>query len=410
MRIILFTGKGGVGKTSVAAATALAAAERGYRTVILSTDAAHSLADSFDTQLGEEPVPVAPNLWGQETDIYYNIRRHWGTIQSWITAVLAWRGFNEVLSEEIAVLPGMEELANLLWINEHYASGRYDTIVVDCAPTGETLRLLTFPEVARWWLEKILPLQRRVARLANPMLQPFLDVPLPDEPVFQAAEDLFKRLDALHRLMAGPESSVRLVLNPEKMVIKEAQRTLTYLNLYGYGTDAVICNRLLPGDVRDGYFDAWKESQVKYRQLVDECFSPIPILPVPLFEQEVVGLDMLRRMGEALFGNRDPTGRYYEGHAHTISREPDHFRLTVPLPFASKEQISVTRSGDELILHVGNQRRNIILPRALAGLDIAGARYEREALNVRFVVPASGVGERRGSPKARREAGAVQSK
>ncbi|KPK21548.1 MAG: arsenic-transporting ATPase, partial [Dehalococcoidia bacterium SM23_28_1] len=255
MRIILFTGKGGVGKTTMAAATALRASQLGHRTVVLSTDAAHSLADSFDLPLGPEPAPVAANLWGQETDVYYNLEKYWGTVQQWLRALLSWRGLDELVADEVATLPGMDELSNLLWINEHYASGRYEVIIVDCAPTGETLRLLSFPDIAGWWVEKILPVHRRMVKVIRPMVRPFSDIPLPTDEVYGAGEDLFRRLEELRALLNSvDETSVRLVLNPEKMVIKEAQRTFTYLNLYGYATDAVICNRLIPAEVEDRYF------------------------------------------------------------------------------------------------------------------------------------------------------------
>jgi len=239
----------------MAAATALRASQLGHRTVVLSTDAAHSLADSFDLPLGPEPAPIAANLWGQETDIYYNLEKYWGKVQEWVRALLSWRGLDELVADEVATLPGMDELSNLLWINDHYASGRYDVIIVDCAPTGETLKLLSFPDIAGWWVEKFLPVHRRMVKVIRPMVRPFSDMPLPTDEVYGAGEDLFRRLEELRALLASvDETSVRLVLNPEKMVIKEAQRTFTYLNLYGYATDAVICNRLIPAEVEDCYF------------------------------------------------------------------------------------------------------------------------------------------------------------
>ena len=384
MRIILYTGKGGVGKTSVAAATAVHCAAHGARTVVLSADPAHSLADSLDLPLGAEPVEIAPKLWGQETDIFYNMQRHWGTIQGWLRSVLAWRGLDAAMSEEIAVLPGMEELANLLWINEHALSGRYDVLVVDCAPTGETLRLLTFPEIGRWWLEKILPLQRRVAKVVHPILRPIVDIPLPEEAVLDAAEDLFRRLDRLHKLLSGPDASVRIVLNPEKMVIKESQRTLTHLNLYQYQTDLVICNRVLPEQFDDSYFKFWKDTQQRYLQTVEESFAPIPIVTVPWFEQEVVGLAMLRRMGDALYQEHDPTAVHFRGRSHTIRRDGDGYSLRLPLPLAQKEQIGLHRSGDELIVRIGAIRRNIVLPYSVGQLEVAGARFEEDTLVIRF--------------------------
>src|SRR5436309_2195241 len=260
MRILVYTGKGGVGKTSVAAATALRTAQLGHRTVVLSTDLAHSLADSLDVPLGPEPKLVAPNLWAQETDIYDNLQTHWGTVQEWLEAVLRWSGtVDSLVADELTILPGMDELANLLWINRHRASGNYDVIVVDAAPTGETLRLLSFPDVMRWWMERIFPIQRRAMGVARPLLRTFVDVPLPSEQVYESIEKLFRQLDVLHGMLTDPQlTSIRLVLNPEKMVVAEAQRTSTYLHLFGYPSDLVVANRVLPPEVTDAYFAAWK--------------------------------------------------------------------------------------------------------------------------------------------------------
>lgn len=393
MRIILYTGKGGVGKTSVSAATALRCAELGHRTVVLSTDPAHSLADSFDIPLAPEPKQIGERLWGQEVDIYHEIGAHWGTIDKWLVAVMQWRGLSEIMAEEMAALPGMDELASLIQIVRHYESGRYDVIIVDCAPTGETLRLLAFPEVMRWYLEKIFPVERKVAHVVRPVLRSFIDMPLPGDDVFQAVEDMFKELAKMHDLLANAEmSSVRLVLNPEKMVIKEAHRTYTYLGLYGYSTDAVICNRLLPAEVQDKYFDAWKEVHQRYEVQIEESFAPLPILKVPLFDQEVVGPRMLELMAASLFGEGDPAQIYFRGQGQTIEKEGPGFVLSLPLPFTSKGDVELLRSGDELVVRVGNWRRNLILPRALVALSIKGARLEGQALRIRFI-PQGGDGE-----------------
>jgi arsenite-transporting ATPase len=385
MRIILFTGKGGVGKTTAAAATALRASQLGYRTVVLSTDAAHSLADSFDLPLGPEPAPIAANLWGQETDVYYNLEKYWGTVQQWLRALLSWRGLDELVADEVATLPGMDELSNLLWINDHYASGQYDVIIVDCAPTGETLRLLSFPDIAGWWVEKILPVHRRMVKVIRPMVRPFSDIPLPTDEVYVAGEDLFRRLEELGTLLGSvDETSVRLVLNPEKMVIKEAQRTFTYLNLYGYATDAVICNRLIPAEVEDCYFQGWKTAQEQYFRLIQECFSPLTVFTAPLMEQEVVGLEMLGRVAAALYDEKDPTQLFFRGPVQEVTSEDGRYVLTIALPFVSKEQLSLTRAGDELIINVGSFKRSIILPRILHGLSTLGAKFEGNKLRIAF--------------------------
>ena len=388
MRIILYTGKGGVGKPSVAAATALRAAASGHRTLVMSTDAAHSLGDSFDMPLGGEPVPIVENLWGQELDVFREIDRHWGILQDWLKVLMAWRGLDEVVAEEMAVLPGMEELAGLLHLINYCKQAEYDVIVVDCAPTGETLRLLSFPEVARWWMNRIFPIERVAARIARPVLRRVTDLPLPDDEVFSAVKELFAKLEEMRDILTDPAtSSVRLVLNPEKMVIKEAQRTFTYLNLYGYATDLVVCNRVIPKAVSDSYFETWKETQERHYQQVEEAFSPLPILRAPLMEQEVVGLAMLERFGETIYGTLDPTAVLYQGQIHEIRQEDSQYVLTLSVPFATREEVSLSQVGDELLVQVGNFKRNIVLPRALVGMESRSAKLEGERLSIRFARP-----------------------
>jgi arsenite/tail-anchored protein-transporting ATPase len=385
MRIMLYTGKGGVGKTSVAAATALACAQHGLRTLELSTDAAHSLADSFDTTLSAEPKSLSNNLWAQEIDVYHQIDEYYGVVQSWLSKVLAWRGLDDVVAQEMTAFPGMDELASLLVVERHHDSGKYDVIIIDAAPTGETLKLLSFPDIASWWLEKIFPVQRKAAKLLGPVMQPILNIPMPPDEVFGAIKEGMQRLQRLHTILADPQtSSIRLVVNPEKMVIKEAQRTYTYLGLYGYVTDLIVCNRVFPAAVHDEYFAAWKDIQRKYLALIEESFSPLPIRRVPLFDQEVVGPAMLERMGEALFGNDNPSAIFYSGAAQTIEKLADDYILTVPLPLAAKEAIDLTRLGDELIVRIGNQRRNLILPHVLIDRDVADARLDNGELRVVF--------------------------
>ncbi len=387
MRVILYTGKGGVGKTSISAATALHCADRGLRTIVLSTDPAHSLGDSFDLPLSNEPMQIAPNLWAQEIDLLHQMDRHWGKVQGYISAIFAWRGMDELVAEETSVLPGMEELASLMQINWLADAGDYDVIVVDCAPTGATLQLLAFPELARWYLDKIFPWERRMLKAAAPVIKRMTDMPLPNEEFFESAEDLIVQLEKISKLLTNAQTTtVRLVLNPEKMVIKEAQRAYTYLNLYGYATDAVICNRMLPATIDDAYFTAWKQAQARYHDLVQQSFEPLPIFDAPLFDQEVVGLPMLRRMAAAIFGETvDPTHIFYLGKAQEVTLENGAYRLSLPLPFVERNQIKLTRSlADELIVHIGNWKRNLSLPRALANLPVTGARYEDDRLVVIF--------------------------
>jgi arsenite-transporting ATPase len=383
----VYTGKGGVGKTSVAAATALRCAERGYRTIVISTDIAHSLSDSFDVQLGAEPVRIVEHLDGQESQVFHNVRKYWGTIQAYIASVFQWRGLDEVRAEEMTVLPGMDELANLLWIAEHNDSGNYDVIVVDAAPTGETLRLLSLPEAGKWWLEKIFPIERRIAQVAGPAVRRLVGMPMPTDDVFAAGEQLFRRLEHMHELLSDTSrSSVRIVLNLEKMVIKEAQRSFTYFHLYGYPTDLVVVNRVLPPDAGP-YFTSWLETQRRYWPMVEERFAPVPALSAPYFDREVVGVEMLRELGAAVFGDADPTRFYYQGRPYHVRREDGTFVLSLELPFTSREDVALSRFADELVLQVGSWRRNLILPRVLVEAPTTGARFEGQTLNISFAVP-----------------------
>ena len=401
-RILLYTGKGGVGKTSVAAATALACAARGYRTMVLSTDIAHSLGDVFGIELGPEPVQIAPNLWGQESDAFYNVTRYWGRIQNYVASLLRWRGLDEVLAEEMTVLPGMDEVGSLLWIAEHHDSGHYDVIVVDAAPTGETLRLLSLPEAGKWWMEKIEPIGRRITKLTGPLIQRMVGMPMPGDEVFDAGEDLFRRLEHMHDLLADPDkTSVRVVLTLEQVVIKEAQRSFTYFHLYGYPTDLVIANRVLPDDVKWLYFRGWYEAQQRNVPMVEEAFSPIPVLKAPFFDQEVVGIELLTELGRRLYGEADPTTHFYRGRPYVVAREDGQFVMSVELPFTMKEAIKLARRGDEIVIEVGTWRRNFVLPRVLVEAPTLGAKFEDHVLKIRFAAPPRGTtgGNPNGRPR-----------
>ncbi|MBI4328760.1 MAG: ArsA family ATPase [Chloroflexi bacterium] len=389
MRIILYTGKGGVGKTTTAAATALRAARRGLRTIVLSTDAAHSLGDSFDVTLGAEPTPIATDLWGQEIDVLVEMERHWGTIHGWLMALLHSQGSSDLVASEVAILPGMDELAGLLNIIHHAESSNYDLCVVDCAPTADTLKLLSFPEMARWYMQRVFPIERRAMSIVRPVLRPFVDIPLPTDQVFDAVQKLFEQLRQMREILVDPErSSVRLVVNPEKMVVKEALRTYTYLNLYGYFTDLVICNRVLPKEATTGYFVTWKEVQERNLELIRGSFAPLPIYNVPLMEQDVVGLEMLERVGEALFDDKDPAAFQFRGVHQAVTEESDGtYLLTLPLPFIHKEEVNLIRAGDELVVQAGHFRRNMFLPRLLAAREVTEAKMEEDRLVLRFPPP-----------------------
>lgn len=386
-RILLYTGKGGVGKTSIAAATALLSAQRGHRTIVLSTDIAHSLADAFELELGPEPTEIAPNLWGQEPDVYHNIARYWSTIQRYMAELFSWRGLDEVLAEEMTVLPGMDELGNLLWIADHVESGDYDVIVVDAAPTGETLRLLSLPEASRWWIERIAPIGRRVSRIGRPMLERMIGVPMPRDEVFAAAERLLNRLDTVHRLLADPErSSVRIALALEKLSIVEAQRSFTYFHLFGYPSDLVVCNRVLPSEMAgDGTFGGLRATQQRYLPEVIAQYAPVPVRTVPQFDREMIGLDRLAEVGRALFGDDDPTDFFYKGRPYRLVAEKGGGHvLEVALPFTAREDVALNRDGDELRLHVDGLRRTIVLPRALMDAPTLGAKMDDGVLRIRF--------------------------
>jgi arsenite-transporting ATPase len=383
-RTILYTGKGGVGKTSVAACTARRCAAAGLRTLIISTDPAHSLSESLDAELGGEPTEVDDHLWGQEVKAQEEMERHWSGVQEWLGEMFIERGVDRISAEELTVPPGMDELFSLLRLQAHNGSGRWDAIVVDCAPTGETLRLLSFPDVARWWIEKVFPYEKQILAAARPLARSLLDISLPSSAVFDDVQRLSQNLIAMNEILRDrSRCSIRLVMNPDKMVIGEAMRTFTYLNLYGYLTDAVIVNRLFPAGVGD-YFAAWRRVQEEHLELVHSAFAPVPVLTAPFFEQEVIGTEMLDRLAESLFADSDPAGVLYEGITQQLDLDEDGARLRLTLPFASKGDISLKKIGLELIVGVDGQRRTIMLPPALAGFRPSAATFEDGALEVRF--------------------------
>jgi arsenite-transporting ATPase len=383
-RTILYTGKGGVGKTSVAACTARSCAAAGQRTLVISTDPAHSLAESLSTSLGAEPVQVTDQLWGQEVSAQDEMERHWSGVQDWLGELLMERGVDRISAQELTVPPGMDELFALLRLQDHQESGRWDTIVVDCAPTGETLRLLSFPDVARWWIDKVFPFERQILAAARPLARSLLDISLPGTAVFADVERLSKNLIAMNEILRDRRRcTIRLVMNPDRMVIGEAMRTFTYLNLYGYLTDAVVVNRLFPADVGE-YFAGWRRVQEEHLELVRSAFEPVPILCAPYFEQEVVGAAMLDRLGAALFSDSDPAAILHDGLAHELEVTDAGARLRLVLPLAEKGDISLKKIGLELVVGVDGQRRTIMLPPGLAAMRPAAATFEDGALEIVF--------------------------
>ena len=385
MRVILFTGKGGVGKTSVAAATAMRCAQLGHRTVVMSTDPAHSLGDSFDRELGSQLTPVTENLWAHEVSALHEMERHWKKLHDYAAKVFATQGLDDVVAEEVANPPGMDEVASLMWI-KHYAERRdHDVIIVDCAPTGETLQLLMFPDAARWWLDKIYPWERKAMKLARPVLQPLMDIPLPTDDVYASIKDLLLDLEGMKKILVAPKvTSMRLVLNLEKMVVKEAKRAFTYLSLFGYVTDAVVVNRTLPAGLQDELFRKWQAIHQRYAGEVEQSFKPLPIFNVPLFDEEVVGERMLLKMAEAIYGQGDPAERFYEGSSQRVEKREAEYVLSLKAPFVDRGEVELGRQDGELFVTVGNYRREIALPRVLAGRKTVGASIEDGELRVRF--------------------------
>jgi arsenite/tail-anchored protein-transporting ATPase len=390
-RTILYTGKGGVGKTSVAAATARRCAASGLRTIVLSTDPAHSLSDSLDAELGSEPTPCGDRLWGQEVQAQDEMEKHWESVSEWLGQLLAEHGVDQISAEELTVPPGMDELFSLLQIKRHHEENRYDAIIVDCAPTGETLRLLSFPDVCTWWLEKVFPWEKRLMAAARPFARTLLDIPLPSDAVMDDVQRLARNLVDMNSILRDRSTTtIRLVMNPDRMVVREAMRTFTYLNLYGYLTDAVVVNRVFPDEAADGYFAAWAENHKRQMELVRSAFAPVPILTAPYFEQEVIGPAMLDRLGAVLFGEREAQSVLFDQLTQEITTNNGTAQLRVALPFAEKAEIGLKKIGMEVVVRVGTQKRTIVLPQALAAYRPSGARFEDGALNVTFEKETSG--------------------
>jgi arsenite/tail-anchored protein-transporting ATPase len=384
-RTILYTGKGGVGKTSVAAATARSCAASGLRTIVLSTDPAHSLADVLEQPVGAEPTELGANLWAQQVSAQDELERHWSAVQGWLGQVLVERGVDRIAAEELTVPPGGDELFSLLRLKRHVEDGSWDVIVVDCAPTGETLRLLSFPEAARWWLGKLMGRETQLLAAARPLARAFLDLRLPDEDVMGEVHGLVGNLVAMHDILRDRDSvSVRLVMTPDRMVVAEAMRTFTYLSLYGYVTDAVIVNRLFPAELEGTYFGAWRDLQQQELARVRDGFAPVPLLCAPYFEAEVLGEAMLDRLATALFGDSSPAALLHAGLAQEFGLEDGQGLVRLAVPFAEKGDVSLKKIGDELVVRVDGRKRTVVLPQALAALKPAGATLEQGALVVRF--------------------------
>ncbi len=385
MRIILYTGKGGVGKTSIAAATAVKSAEQGNKTLVVSTDPAHSLGDSFDVKLGSEPVKINERLWAQEIDAIHEVEEGWGKVQKYFTELFTSKAVKDITTEELTVFPGMEDLLSLLRVLKYYKEERFDVIIIDCAPTGETLALLSFPEMLRWWMEKLFPIKKKAIKIAGPVAESLLKIPMPSGQVLDEIDNMYYQLDEMKKIFSDRAvTSIRIVVNPEKMVIKEAQRSFTYLNIYDFNVDAIVVNRVIPENVQDDYFKVWKDIQRKYKDEIIQSFEPIPIYYAPLFETEVVGIKMLHRMAGEIFKGEDPTTIKFNGRAQRVDKDGEDYVMTIEMPFIDKEDLSLNQKGDQLIIKAGSIKRNITLPRTLLDLSIRKAKFEEEKLKIWF--------------------------
>ena len=391
MRIIFFAGKGGVGKTSAAAATGIKAAERGKKTVIMSLDVAHSLSDIFDmekaliNQSKGEPVQVGENLWIQELDIQEEIEKNWGDIHKYLSTLLNTTGLDEILAEELAILPGMEEVSLLLHINRYARNNDFDVVLLDCAPTGESLRFISIPTTLEWYINKIFKIEKAIVKYARPVAKRFYDLPLPGEEYFDAIERLFEKLQGVDALLTDPETTtVRLVTNPEKIVLKETQRAFMYFSLYKMSIDAIIMNRVLPDAVSEPYFQDWRESQKRYVREAEDYFQPVPLLPVNLFKGEVLGFDNLKALGDKIYGSRNPLDRFFMGKPYELTKVDGKYQLKMKLPFIEKRDVALHKIADELIVRIGGFKRTVMLPRQVAALDSLKATLEGHYLLIDF--------------------------
>jgi arsenite/tail-anchored protein-transporting ATPase len=384
-RILLFTGKGGVGKTTTAAATALRCADHGLRTVVLSTDPAHSLADALDAELGPDVRPVTGELWGQQLDAQDRMEDSWAEIQQYLREVFRWAGVEALEAEELSVVPGLDEVFALADIKGHAQSDEWDVIVVDCAPTAETIRLLSLPDVLARYMERLFPVGRTVNRVVSPLLSRVSGLPTADDSVFAATQRFYDRLAGVRELLTdGRRTSIRLVVNAERLVIAEARRTHTYLSLYGYHVDAVVANRLLPDEVDDPWFASWKALQAQHLATIHEAFAPLPIIEAGLQTTEPVGVEALRAFGLVLYDDEDPTARFGASDPLRVVGHGGEMALEVDLPFTERDEVELSRRGDELLLRVGPYRRAVMLPDSLRRRDVAGAHLEDGCLTVQF--------------------------
>lgn len=391
MRIVLFAGKGGVGKTSIAAASGVACAQKGLKTIIMSLDAAHSLVDSFDldrTLMDKnkgQPLRVGKHLFIQEVDVQEEIKKNWGEVHKYISSLLNISGIDEVLAEELAILPGMEEVSSLLHINRYVAESRYDVILLDCAPTGESIRFISIPTSLEWYMNKIFDVERTVVKVARPITKRFYSLPLPEDEYFATIQRLFDRLEGIDKLLSDPKTTtVRLITNPEKIILKETQRAYMYFSLYKMCVDAIIVNRILPEAVDNGYFAKWKETQDHYIEQTYELFSPTPIFKVPMLADQVVGKKQLSNLAKQIYGRSSPEKVLYADTPYAFRKVQEDYFLDIKIPFLTRKEVELSKRNEELIVRVGGFKRHVLLPRNIAAREPSGAKVERDKVVIKF--------------------------
>lgn len=385
MRIILYTGKGGVGKTSIAAATACKIAGEGRKVLIMSTDQAHSLSDSFDIKLSNEPVKIADNLYGMEIDTVIENEKTWGSLKGYIEKLMFLKSKETIESEELLVFPGFEELLSLIKIKEIYDEGKYEVLIVDCAPTGETMSLLKFPDLFKWWMEKIFPIKRKGAKIAKPIVEATIKIPIPTEETFDDIENLYSKLNELHSLMQNKEVvSIRIVTTPEKIVVKEAKRSFSYLHLFDYNVDGIIVNKIFPEVSLKGYFEGWKKIQGESIEDIISSFKDIPVFKLELMEDELRRYEMLKKVSNEIYGEVKPENVLFKDKIFTVKKEKNYHKLSIKMPFVNKSELKLSQSGDEITIGVKNEKRSLILPTKLQSKEIIKAKYDDGNLNIYF--------------------------
>ncbi len=383
MRIILYLGKGGVGKTTIAAATAVRSAMMGKRTLVVSTDLAHSLADCLNIPLASDPKELAPNLWAQEVNVLDEMRRGWSKVQDAMTKVLRKQGMDEVMAEELALIPGMDEIVSLTNIYRNARDGNFEVVIIDAAPTGETVRLLSMPDTFQWYVGRI------TSSTALNLARPLIKAVMPSAEILDAVQLLSERVKTLREVLSNPDiSSYRPVVNPERMVIKEALRAETYLALFGYPIDAVICNRVIsPGNYQDSFMQELYKNQEKLRHQIHQTFAPLPIWEAPYYSHEILGIPQLGKLAGVIYGEQDPTQVFYRGQIQEVTRQGNVYVLRLPLPHVEMDKVLMTKKGDEMIIEIGNFKRDITLPSVLANQEATVARFVNKALEIHFTAP-----------------------